>query len=403
LVYYIGFWLPAALVGKLAGWNAANLALYIWSVLGVILVAVHLCQAIHSTKLWWSVLLLIFFSGMDILGVAIMRTFVPTAYPGLFPPIQHLENWSVLFQFSSQTTQLFWVFNQAVPCWLCLLLLKTGMGRRIPIVLLGLCFFFAPLPSIGLFPILLVELVSRLVLGQIKAVQATKSLSNVLGCLVVNLDRISSRSAILSGLSIIGLSWVYLGVNHTSHTLTFVTPDLTSGVLFVLFFLLEGGILWILLFQEFSKKPEWYLVGVILFICPWLKVGDGIDFVMRASIAPLFILMILSGDYLLHHSAKMRLGVIICLLLGMLTPIYEINRSVYRTIGYTHSYPISTAQINAGLPALFDVDAFPPSETLHPNSLVADELESLATVHSKVILNFLAIPDEDSLYTKIQR
>lgn len=42
LVYYIGFWLPAAWAGKLLGWEFANLFLFLWTSLGVLLTALHL-------------------------------------------------------------------------------------------------------------------------------------------------------------------------------------------------------------------------------------------------------------------------------------------------------------------------------------------------------------------------
>lgn len=37
LVYYLSYWLPAALVGKYFGWQIANIALYFWTVIGVLL------------------------------------------------------------------------------------------------------------------------------------------------------------------------------------------------------------------------------------------------------------------------------------------------------------------------------------------------------------------------------
>lgn len=108
LVYYVGYWLPSALIGKLLGWQAANFFLYLWTWLGVTLVALHLGSALKTspTKV---ILLLIFFSGMDVLGTL----FLSPEYPTLFPAVTHLEIWNGSLQYSSFTTQLFWVFNQA--------------------------------------------------------------------------------------------------------------------------------------------------------------------------------------------------------------------------------------------------------------------------------------------------
>jgi len=37
LCYYIGYYLPSALVGKFVGWNGANLFLFFWTLLGICL------------------------------------------------------------------------------------------------------------------------------------------------------------------------------------------------------------------------------------------------------------------------------------------------------------------------------------------------------------------------------
>ncbi len=115
LVYYVGYWLPAALAGKIFGWQAANFVLFLWTWLGVFLVISHLSLKLKTTALK-AALLLIFFSGMDALGVLLFAN----EYPTLWPPIQHLEIWSGNLQYSSFTTQLFWVFNQVIPAWLCM-------------------------------------------------------------------------------------------------------------------------------------------------------------------------------------------------------------------------------------------------------------------------------------------
>jgi hypothetical protein len=48
LVYYVGYWLPSALVGKLLGWQAANFFLFLWTWLGVFSL---LCISLLLSKL----------------------------------------------------------------------------------------------------------------------------------------------------------------------------------------------------------------------------------------------------------------------------------------------------------------------------------------------------------------
>lgn len=67
LVYYVAYYLPAALAGKLFGWTIANVTMYLWTVLGVILSLYWLFRIIGKFKLSF-ILVFILFSGMDILG-----------------------------------------------------------------------------------------------------------------------------------------------------------------------------------------------------------------------------------------------------------------------------------------------------------------------------------------------
>jgi hypothetical protein len=95
-------------------------------------------------------LLFFSFSGMDILGIGVNRLLVRSLYPGLWPPVQHLEWWSSPVEISAILTQLYWVFNQAVPVLLAMSLWLTGIKKEHTIFLWALTFFFSPLPAIGL-------------------------------------------------------------------------------------------------------------------------------------------------------------------------------------------------------------------------------------------------------------
>ena len=152
LVYYIGYWLPAALAGKVFGWGIANAILFISTFIGVALTTLHLASRGRFSPLF-SILLLIFFSGMDMVGVVLIAK---TSYPVLIPPIQHLDAWADTLQYSSFTTQLFWVYNQAVPCWLCTIMIINREERSRQFLVWALCVFLAPLTAIGLFPLVLI-------------------------------------------------------------------------------------------------------------------------------------------------------------------------------------------------------------------------------------------------------
>ena len=371
LVYYVGYWLPSALIGKLLGWQAANFFLYLWTWLGVILVALHL-GAVLKTSPTKAILLLIFFSGMDVLGTLLLAP----EYPTLFPAITHLEVWNGSLQYSSFTTQLFWVFNQAVPAWLCIAAIITLSQRdeaktdtRSTLIFFwSLCFFFAPLASIGLLPYVLIELVK-----QTDFKSPFKNLN----------PAITLATAI-----IFLLSTFFFTSNTAAQSRGFQSLAIKD---FLIFFLLEGGILWLLLAPVKWRDPRWIVTGILLAVIPFIQLGSGNDFVMRASIAPLFYLMLLTGETIFNKATPRPLLITVyCLLfLGCLTPLYEINRSVYRTVEYYFVQKETDCSCDAPLHVTHLEQGGAP-ELEHPDTLVADEIRTLQFMDDKLSKNFIA-------------
>lgn len=372
LVYYVGFWLPAAWVGKLFNWQAANFALFLWTLIGLLLVTQHLGN-ILKTSAFKASLLLVFFSGLDVLGAL----FFPQDYPTLLPPITHLETWAGNLQYSSFTTQLFWVFNQAVPAWLCIVLIirlskeqETRQDSRAQIALLwSLCFFFAPLASVGLIPYILIEF--------FKQTDFRSPFKNLLW------------EQLFAAIVIFLLSVVFFAANTAAQSRGFQSLPFDK---FLSFFLLEGGILWLVLAPSHWKDARWIVTGVLLIILPFIQLGSDRDFVMRASIAPLFYLMWMTGETIFSKTT-LRWGLIACyslLVIGSLTPIYEINRSIYRTVDY---YFIQEDDCNCDVPSFDPVTRLAQPgvpEEEHPGSLTADALPTLQFMTDELSQNFIA-------------
>ena len=158
MVYYFAFWLPAAVVGKCCGIWLGNVALFVWSVLGVWISLSLFVRLAERRAVIVSLLLFVSFSGMDVAGFVLTR-FFELINVGLSPSLgTHIEWWFDLvaipsLQYSSHTTQLFWVFNQAVPAWIVTLLLldKKSFSGRLFIWFLALP--FAPFPFLGMLPV----------------------------------------------------------------------------------------------------------------------------------------------------------------------------------------------------------------------------------------------------------
>lgn len=142
--YYYIFWLPIALLSKLfkLSWFVSNVLLYFYVVLGLFLVLYFLNRKLGKCS-YIALFLLIGFSGLDVIRFVIRNNYLPT--------IEHIEWYGDFFyQYSSNTTQLFWVFNQSVPIWLLMSIMlnlnKYSLG------LCALAFAYSPWAMFGLLP-----------------------------------------------------------------------------------------------------------------------------------------------------------------------------------------------------------------------------------------------------------
>lgn len=76
LAYYFIFWMVPALVGKLFGWAAAMIALWVWQVLIVgvsFLLIVRLVGATTPSRYWMVLVLFLFWSGLNLIGAIASR------------------------------------------------------------------------------------------------------------------------------------------------------------------------------------------------------------------------------------------------------------------------------------------------------------------------------------------
>ena len=115
--------------------------------------------------------------------------------------------------------------------------------------------------------------------------------------------------------------------------------------MFVVFMILEVGIYYIAIYDFKKKDPLYYITLAWLGMCPLLRVGFGGDFCMRASIPALLILCLLVMQSLQESIRRKKYGafcgIILLLLIGSVTPIHEINRTVYMTAkAYREQQPV---------------------------------------------------------------
>lgn len=334
LTYYIGFWLPPAVVGKL--FHSVQVGYYaqiIWAAIGVFL-CFYLLLASLKRKTYWPVLLFIFFSGLDIWGCFSMG-FIQLVKN----PFSHLEWWYPYSQFSSFTTQLFWVFNQALPAWVGVLLWYHEKDNKNMAFLYACLFLNSTLPAIGLFPFM--------VYGYFKNGQTYTYAKTALFHLKETVLQSFTFQNLAGACWVVLVSFAYLSRN-ASGAANLANPvsvhvDLLHW--FVIFFLPEAGFYLLLIWKAQRKNMLYYLCTGCLLIYPFIQVGFGPDFCMRATIPALVLLFVMVAKTLENNRWRAKHRVACCLLvavllIGAITPLHEFARTIYLTRhGYTKVAP----------------------------------------------------------------
>jgi hypothetical protein len=311
----IGFFLPASLVGKLWGVAAAEYALMLWMVAGVVL-TFALMMRDRPTLGTAIVRIAVFigFSGMDIVGTI--------AHYNPHPIGEHLEWWAFLFQYSSQTTQLFWVPNHALPGWLAMAWLAGRDRATLPMTPAILFVVFAPLWSpltaIGIAPIVGIALVQRAV-AQPRALLSllrdwTMWVPLFVSLLLVDPYLIAGSEQVASGGNA-DIRWV--GETIVPRTIEFICFEFLGFALLLLWRTPRDVVLW---------TASLLLVALLTY-----RFGPYNDLAMRGSIAPLTLYAILLGRWLstphvLRRDRRSAIVAMILLAVGAVTPFQEFAR-----------------------------------------------------------------------------
>ncbi|MDE7311128.1 MAG: hypothetical protein K2N87_05830 [Eubacterium sp.] len=377
LIYYLAYWLPAAAIGKLFGAAAGWAMQYFWAVVGIALMYALVCICRKKLSIW-PLILMIFFSGMDAAGMLLRE-------PENFRLIGtlSLDEWFGYYQYSSMTTQLFWVFNQAVPAWVFCALVFLGEKPRNMLFLAALILLASTFPFAGVLPYVLYFMVVRSEWkeygahpGQIFKMCRNNwvSLQNVLGGGVTvavcglylagndsvrgSLNRILTAgtgmlaAAVGIVLICVGLWAVLIMIQRGWGSRMKKTALLLYGAIvffrimtistqlspirywiyLMIFYVLEAGVLLAVLYPSIKDKTLFLLNAGWLYLIPLILIGKANDFCMRASIPGLFLMMLWCIQMLDAHKHKLCTGVLILLLaVGALTPIHEMARAIVNT------------------------------------------------------------------------
>lgn len=356
LVYYIGYWTVPAIIGKIglfwnadAAWNIAKVALLCWSTLNITVVALLILSAFNRSDIISCLLvcgLMVFFSGMDIIGYVIYGL---ASGKLCFPwNIEWWLHWSdsITLAYTSNTHQLAWVFNQAVPAWVGAMLYYRERRIETAAFIGALLLPLSPFPLLGLIILVCLDCLFCFVTqikkeGVIAALRSIFSIQNVLAVVIL-----------------LPIFYLYYSSNQTIERSDVANSQPTASFMFsvinirnwtqfghyIVFCILEFGILWGLTLKNNVKDRLYYICLISLLFISATKIIS-MDYVIRASIIPLFFLMLYSIKYILIDFAvswkdlsfnyiikQMRFNLIVlCLATGSVTAVCEMLDAVYVT------------------------------------------------------------------------
>jgi hypothetical protein len=372
IVYYMAYYLPAAIIGKAFGWMYANMFLFLWTLMGVALAFAWFWNISRidfknrGIKIW--ILITVIFclaGGLDHIGAFV--------FAGSFSsPTAHIEPWAGYFEYSSNTTLIYWVPQHTIASWLIIGMIVDALYDKYNLKYLGMVIstgvIWSPFGIVGAVPYLLFVLFVYL------QPKHRRYLWNW-------------ESIVFNSFSIwIGAIYLlYLGSNQFRFPIGFIwqfSKNHTDLAIYVLaFWCLEFALLgaltllliglgtvfshsmafprrdgrkWIILLeQEFNITPLQlflFLVSVgVLGALPLFKMGIKNDLVMRGSVASLSIFWAFVAKVVFDVSARVRMKfkllyalISILLTIGFFTSFNEIARSVMR-------YHIGPPALSTGL------------------------------------------------------
>jgi hypothetical protein len=325
----LGYYLTAALIGKATSLSFAYVALLGWTAIGAVLFLLQVLSLAEKTvrAALVATAVVVLFSGADIIGELLNDG---PRFRSQWDLPMHLEWWAGSYQYSSMTTQLFWVPNHAFGGWLIIgLLYRCGLDSDLEVLLpflLAATAFWSPLTALGLVPFVVWRAAEHLFKRRsLKLLHP----NNWLPALIVG-SAVSAYLTLAAG-----------GVPKGSGLAALSSGDAVMSLLRQLqFFLLEAGLLGLAMLL-IRPSVELIIALAVLAVLPAVYFGPNNDLVMRTSIPALCVLAINAFRVLLDPMPQPRIFQKKALLAGLLlvgamTPIAELARAVIFPV-----YPIN--------------------------------------------------------------
>lgn len=339
LSYYFTYWLTPSFIVKTFNFNP-DIILFVYSFIGVILAFRLFIKA--TGKKYISLILFIFFSGMDILGLYFQS--LPLT---LYSDMEWLTGGVILSQYTSMTSGLYWVFNQTIPLWIIMSIFLISHNEYTLAILGVLSFIYSPWTIFGILPLIIYKLyckhknIIKMVLSCIKPWLVIPVYLFIVFALFYTSG---DKSSFSSGLTLIKFMSDNISGFSIFDIYTYQILYIFLYIcIYVLFISSEFLLYWLIIKRGINKEhrsldiecPLHKIIIPCLFIFPLIFIRDE-NFCMRASLPTLFIFMTYIIRFLSLNTEKKnnkyKVILIILLLIGMVTPIHEISRSIVSKI-----------------------------------------------------------------------
>ncbi|MBI5282258.1 MAG: hypothetical protein HY858_11300 [Candidatus Solibacter usitatus] len=367
LDYYSGWYLPAALVGKAAGWTAANYALAAWTVIGLAL-ALLLFRRLAGVSLPAAWLLIVCWAGLREFGRLILF-----GHP--WPGDNEGRYWTLLWNAPGALADFHWTPGHLLAGWLsALVLLSIARDKSQPAaaaLLLVLTAFWSPFVAIGLAPFV------ALVLRPHRTVAPALLLALILA-LYFHAHEPGTAAGWMSSF----YDWPSLAITYSW------------------FILLEYLLLALLLvpFRHFLPRPWFWTAVTLLALAPLYRIGIHFDLQTHASRPALAFLLVTAAAALrssgLPGAGGHRLVLVLVIALGSLDSLrwamsslshYRLGpppQSWVARLPQQSAEDIYNAQYRGLRHALFfRLLAPPPSQPLTLKPVQLDLLQPVLSIH----------------------
>lgn len=320
--YYFTFYMIPALIGKIFGLTVARVAILLWSALGLFLAMLGV--AFFHKKMSPAILVIfIFFAGFDILPF-LWRLYVQKLDA-------NWEGWNYGYNIHGVFCQTMNVYNQSIPGWLLTILLLTMPDNKYVGTMGSLMFCYSPWATIGILPVAIYQVLRNDEKKDKKTfLKDLFGIGNIIIPIVIFISFAAFYSANSNATEYKGFSWKFFYS---------IGECIESYILYLVF---EFGIWAAILFKSQRKNKLYWIVIATLVVLPVYQVSFANDFLMRGTLSPMFILMVMFTGLFLEKLEKTKanngqvdaalLGGVIALLVAGLVPFLLIASTIKGTI-----------------------------------------------------------------------